>query len=175
MCNIINFVSLTLNLSAMYYTYIYPSFIGDICIVADESVLLSISFCDDIVVEDYETLPDSAVVVSAVAQLNGYFAGRLKTFDLPLADVCHGFVRDVWGQLVKIPYGTMTTYGVIAERLGRKGAARAVGSACRKNPFAIIVPCHRVGSVSKGAMSGYAGGLDRKLMLLEFEKMNSGS
>lgn len=175
MYNIINFVSLTLNLSAMYYTYIYPSFIGDICIVADESALLSVSFCDDMIVEDYETVPDSAVVVSAVAQLNGYFAGRLKAFDLPLANVGHGFVKDVWGQLVQIPYGTMTTYGVIAERLGRKGAARAVGSACRKNPFAIIVPCHRVGSVSKGAMSGYAGGLDRKVMLIEFEKMNSGS
>lgn len=159
----------------MYYTYIYPSFIGDICIVADESSLLSVSFCDDIVVEDYETLPDSSVVVSTVIQLNGYFAGRLKTFDLPLSNVGHGFIKDVWQQLVKIPYGTMETYGEIAEHLGHKGAARAVGSACRKNPFAIIVPCHRVASVSKGAMSGYAGGIDKKISLLEFEKMNIGS
>lgn len=156
----------------MYHTYIYPSYIGDICIVADESALLSVSFCDEMVVDDYETIPDSAIVVSAVAQLDGYFAGRLRTFDLPLAMGHEGFVRDVWEQLVKIPYGSMSTYGEIAKRIGCKGAARAVGNACGKNPFAIIVPCHRVGSVSRGAMSGYAGGLDRKIALLDFEKMN---
>lgn len=156
----------------MLYTYIYPSFVGDLCIVADDSHLLSISFANDYMSDDGEPVPDSPLMIEAVSQLNGYFAGRLKTFDLPLEFSASKFDVDVWKDLQRIPYGEVRTYGEIADDIKRKGAARAVGTACRMNPFAVVVPCHRVVSVSKGAMSGYAGGMDRKIALLEFERSN---
>lgn len=156
----------------MYYTYVYPSFIGDICLVADDNYLLSASFCVDMISDDYEPIPDSAVLKVTAEQLDGYFAGRLKYFDLPLSFDATDFEIKVWKELLSVPYGHMTTYGAIAGHLGKKGAARAVGTACARNPFVIIVPCHRVGSVSKGALSGYAGGIARKLALLDFERDN---
>lgn len=156
----------------MYYTYVYPSFIGDICLVADDDRLLSAYFCGEMMSDDYENVPDSEVLKSAVRQLDGYFSGELKKFDLPLLMEATDFELEVWKELTAIPYGKMVTYGEIAANIRRKGASRAVGTACRKNPFAIIVPCHRVGSVARGALSGYAGGIDIKLALLEFEKRN---
>lgn len=101
-------------------------------------------------------------------QLAAYFAGELSEFDLPLRLEGTDFQRSVWDQLVRIPYGETWSYGELAAKLGKPNASRAVGLANGKNPVGIIVPCHRVIGAS-GGMTGYGGGLDRKVRLLAFE------
>ncbi|GAA1596634.1 methylated-DNA--[protein]-cysteine S-methyltransferase [Streptomyces globosus] len=103
-----------------------------------------------------------------VRQLAAYFAGDLTRFDLPLRMEGTPFQRSVWDQLVQIPYGQTWSYGELAARLGKPNASRAVGLANGKNPIGIIVPCHRVIGAS-GGMTGYGGGLDRKVRLLRHE------
>ena len=108
--------------------------------------------------------------VGAVAQLEAYFARDLKEFDLPIDPVGTPFQQRVWEQLRLIGYGETTSYGEIARRMGMTPAAsRAVGLANGRNPIAIIVPCHRVLGAG-GKLVGYAGGLDRKQLLLELEQ-----
>ena len=103
------------------------------------------------------------------AQLDEYFAGERESFDFPLRLEGGGtFEREVWAALRAIPYGTTTTYGRIAEEIGRPGRARAVGAANGRNPIAIVVPCHRVIGAG-GKLTGYGGGLDNKQLLLELE------
>jgi len=104
-----------------------------------------------------------------IEQLAAYFAGDLKTFDLPLG--LHGtpFQRTVWAALREIPYGETVSYGELANHIGRPGAARAVGLANGKNPIGIVVPCHRVVGVG-GDLTGYGGGIERKQHLLTFER-----
>jgi methylated-DNA-[protein]-cysteine S-methyltransferase len=111
---------------------------------------------------------DDAPFEEAVAQLRAYFAGELTEFDLPLA--MHGteFQRRVWTGLREIPFGETISYGELAARVGSPGASRAVGLANGRNPIAIIVPCHRVIGAD-GSLTGYGGGLDRKVWLLEHE------
>jgi methylated-DNA-[protein]-cysteine S-methyltransferase len=111
---------------------------------------------------------DDAPFAHAVEQLRAYFAGELTEFDLPVA--MHGteFQRRVWAGLRDIPYGETISYGELAARVGRPGASRAVGLANGRNPIAIIVPCHRVIGAD-GSLTGYGGGLDRKVWLLEHE------
>ncbi|MFJ8822962.1 methylated-DNA--[protein]-cysteine S-methyltransferase [Streptomyces sp. NPDC102467] len=106
---------------------------------------------------------------AVIDQLEAYFRGELKEFDLPLA--LHGtpFQRSVWEQLRKIPYGETRTYGELAAALGNPAASRAVGLANGKNPVGVIVPCHRVIGAS-GGLTGYGGGLERKQRLLDFER-----
>lgn len=103
-------------------------------------------------------------------QLAEYFAGTRRAFDLPLAESAGTpFSREVRAALEKIPFGETRAYGEIAAELGRPRAARAVGAACRANPFQIVVPCHRVVG-GNDALTGYAGGLGAKLALLDFER-----
>jgi methylated-DNA-[protein]-cysteine S-methyltransferase len=102
-------------------------------------------------------------------QLEAYFAGELKEFDLPLSLAGTPFQRTVWAQLQKIPYGETRSYGELADALGNPKASRAVGLANGKNPVGIIVPCHRVVGAD-GSLTGYGGGLDRKQRLLDFER-----
>jgi methylated-DNA-[protein]-cysteine S-methyltransferase len=101
-------------------------------------------------------------------QLDLYFQGRLVEFDLPLAPEGTAFMKSVWRELRRIPFGRTISYGELARRLGRPGAARAVGAANRRNPLPICVPCHRVVG-SDGSLTGFAGGLDAKRRLLELE------
>ena len=98
-----------------------------------------------------------------------YFSGKLKAFDLPF-DLSSGtaFQQSVWREIIKIDFGKTNTYGVICQAISKPQAARAVGAATGRNPISIIIPCHRVVG-STGAMTGYAGGLDRKLALLALE------
>jgi methylated-DNA-[protein]-cysteine S-methyltransferase len=112
---------------------------------------------------------DDTKSAEAIEQLNAYFTGDLKEFDIPLAMAGTAFQRRVWTELQRIPYGETTTYGELAERLGQPTASRAVGLANGKNPISIIVPCHRVVGAS-GSLTGYGGGLPRKRYLLAFEK-----
>ena len=108
------------------------------------------------------------VLAAAARQLNEYFAGNRTTFDLRLAAEGSEFEQRVWGLLRAIPYGTTTSYGAIARRLGDAKLTRAVGAANGKNPIPIIVPCHRVVG-AKGELTGFGGGIDRKRWLLEHE------
>ncbi|MEU1671433.1 methylated-DNA--[protein]-cysteine S-methyltransferase [Streptomyces roseifaciens] len=113
--------------------------------------------------------PDPAAFARAREQLEEYFAGSRTAFDLPLALAGTGFQRTVWNALLEIPYGETVSYGLLAARIGRPSAARAVGLANGKNPVGIIVPCHRVVGAN-GALTGYGGGLPRKQRLLDFER-----
>jgi methylated-DNA-[protein]-cysteine S-methyltransferase len=108
------------------------------------------------------------VLGEAQRQLEEYFAGRRRTFDLPLAIEGTPFQREVWTALGRIPYGQTTSYAAIAADLGRPDAFRAVGAANGRNPFAIVLPCHRVIGAD-GSLTGYAGGLSAKRFLLDLE------
>jgi methylated-DNA-[protein]-cysteine S-methyltransferase len=115
--------------------------------------------------------PD-AILEEAARQLEAYFVRQLQDFDLPLAPRGTPFQRNVWQALQEIPYGTTTSYSVLAQRIGKPGAARAVGLANGSNPIAIIIPCHRVIGAS-GTLVGYGGGLPRKRWLLDLEAGSS--
>lgn len=109
------------------------------------------------------------ILKEAVKQLTAYFAGQTSGFDLPL-DLSAGspFQQAVWQALLAIPRGSTTSYGALCASIGRPSAVRAVGSAIGRNPLSIVVPCHRVIG-SSGSLTGYAGGLDRKIALLQLE------
>jgi methylated-DNA-[protein]-cysteine S-methyltransferase len=143
--------------------------VGVLCLVSDGEALTSVMF--DPADEPVGERDDEHVVLArAREQLEAYFAGDLKEFDLPLAAAGTPFQQRVWQALREIGYGETATYGEIARRLGLPpGASRAVGLANGRNPIAIVVPCHRVIG-SKGRLVGYAGGLDRKQRLLSLEK-----
>lgn len=104
----------------------------------------------------------------ATSQLREYFDGARSEFTFALAPVGTDWQRSVWRQLLAIPFGATTTYGAIAQALGRPSASRAVGASVGRNPIAIVIPCHRVVG-SNGALTGYAGGIDRKRWMLDLE------
>lgn len=104
----------------------------------------------------------------AVSELQEYFEKRRTVFTIPLAPEGTDFQQRVWKQLRNIPYGETRTYAQLADAIGNRAAIRAVGLANGRNPISIVVPCHRVIG-SDGSLTGYAGGLDRKKLLLELE------
>lgn len=112
--------------------------------------------------------PNDALLHTTALQLADYFAGTRKHFDVPLD--LHGtpFQRSVWHALLAIDCGDTSSYGAVARTVGKPNAVRAVGAAVGRNPVAVIVPCHRVMG-SDGSLTGYAGGLPRKVALLEIE------
>jgi methylated-DNA-[protein]-cysteine S-methyltransferase len=122
--------------------------------------------------EDDPDLPErpdqSPPLDEARRQLEAYFAGELREFDLPLAPEGSEFQLRVWEQLRAIPYGETISYGELARRVGDPAAARAVGLANGRNPLPVIVPCHRVIGAD-GSLTGFGGGLERKRRLLELE------
>jgi methylated-DNA-[protein]-cysteine S-methyltransferase len=106
----------------------------------------------------------------AERQLGEYFAGQRRDFDLPLANDGTEFQRKVWGELRRIPFGETASYADVARRLGYEPVvSRAVGAANGANPLPVVVPCHRVVG-SDGALTGYAGGVERKRILLALER-----
>jgi methylated-DNA-[protein]-cysteine S-methyltransferase len=105
----------------------------------------------------------------ALAQLQAYFAGRLRRFELSLAPQGTPFQHRVWDALLEIPYGETRSYGELARQIDAPGAARAVGLANGSNPIAIVIPCHRVIGAD-GRLTGYGGGLDVKRRLLALER-----
>lgn len=113
-------------------------------------------------------MAETKLISDAKKQLNEYFAGKRKAFDLPVALSGTDFQMSVWEKLSEIPYGETRTYKQVAEMIGSASSYRAVGSAAGKNPVPIIVPCHRV-IASGGSMSGYALGADAKKFLIELE------
>ena len=111
---------------------------------------------------------ETALLTEAKHQLSEYFFGKRREFDLPLEFSGTEFQKAVWGELIKIPYGKTKTYGEIAKAIGKPDAARAVGGACNKNRILIAVPCHRI--IGKnGNLTGFACGIDKKILLLSHE------
>lgn len=111
---------------------------------------------------------DDGALAPAREQLEQYFAGERRRFELELAPSGHDFEQRVWDALLEIPYGETASYGQIAARIGAPGGARAVGLANGRNPIAIVIPCHRVIGAD-GRLVGYGGGLERKRQLLDLE------
>jgi methylated-DNA-[protein]-cysteine S-methyltransferase len=153
---------------------VMPSPIGDLRIVARDGAIVAIEFSPFRGLADGRPIGDQAdddpLLRRAVEQLTAYFARDLKEFDLPLAPQGSAFQLKVWEQLVQIGWGETASYGEIAHRLGHTNAAsRAVGLANGRNPIPIVIPCHRVIGAN-GSLTGYAGGLDRKQLLLELEQ-----
>lgn len=112
---------------------------------------------------------EDEILTRARRQLDAYFAGRLDTFDVPLAPAGTGFQQKVWRALMSIGYGATWSYGRLAAAIGSPKASRAVGLANGRNPIAIIVPCHRVIGAD-GSLTGYGGGMRRKQHLLDLER-----
>ena len=117
---------------------------------------------------------DDAGLANVVEQLHAYFAGVLTDFEIPMDMRGTDFQRRVWAELCEIPYGETISYGELARRVGNPQASRAVGLANGRNPVAIVVPCHRVIGAD-GSLTGYGGGLSRKVWLLEHEAAHRGA
>jgi methylated-DNA-[protein]-cysteine S-methyltransferase len=146
--------------------------LGSLTLVASDKGLCGVWFEDQAHKPDLRHLPwgpSQHWLRLAKTQLTEYFAGTRSSFDLPL-DLANGsaFQQSVWRSLLQIPYGRYSTYGELAQHLGQAQAARAVGMAVGRNPLSIIVPCHRVVGAN-GTLTGYAGGLWRKMDLLQRE------
>jgi methylated-DNA-[protein]-cysteine S-methyltransferase len=155
------------------YTH-YDTPVGRLLLIADERGLRGL-FMEQhrrgpTRVDDFRA--DASPFDETRRQLDEYFAGRRRVFELPLAAEGTEFQRMVWRELSRIPYGETCSYGEIARRVGRPAASRAVGAANGRNPISIIVPCHRVIG-STGALTGYGGGESRKRWLLEHEATSS--
>ncbi|PJI94793.1 methylated-DNA--[protein]-cysteine S-methyltransferase [Luteimicrobium subarcticum] len=149
--------------------------VGPLTLVADDDALAGVFMTDqrhlpaDDRFGERVAASDEPVLAAAASELAEYFAGEREEFDVPLAPRGTDFQQRVWARLREIPAGATTTYGTIAADLGLPpGASRAVGAAVGRNPIGIVVPCHRVVGAS-GALTGYAGGLERKVWLLEHE------
>lgn len=139
--------------------------VGQLKIVSDGAGITAVRFTDAPLTGEK---PD-AISRLAKQQLQEYFQGQRRVFDIPLAPQGTPFQRQVWRSLCDIPYGETTCYQHIATAISNPRAVRAVGAANGKNPVAVIIPCHRV--IGKdGSLTGYAGGLERKSWLLALEQ-----
>lgn len=145
-----------------------PTPLGDLLLVAVDGALVRAGF-PPYGPPEGPARPDDPVLAEAHRQVGEHFAGARTEFDLPLAPPGTAFQRRVWDELRRIPYGTTTTYGALAVRLGDPKCVRAVGLANGRNPIALVVPCHRVIG-SDGKLRGYAGGIERKSRLLALEQ-----
>ena len=159
----------------MYYCY-HPTTIGDLLLAGDESALTMIGFPEGSMRRDPEAdwIYNEKPFAKAVRQLDEYFAGTRKDFDLELRLNGTEFQMRVLEELQKIPYGKTASYRDVAERIGRPKAVRAVGAANGRNPLPIVVPCHRVIGAG-GALTGFGGGLATKERLLRLEAEHSSS
>ena len=144
---------------------VYSSPLGPIKLQSNATHLLSVKFSDELI-----TSKTNALLQRCIKQFDEYFTGKRQSFDLPLAPPGTSFQQSVWRHLIQIDYGDTRSYSDIAAALGCEGAARAIGSANRANPIAIIIPCHRIIG-RNGSLTGYAGGIERKRALLALENL----
>lgn len=148
---------------------LYESPIGVLCIGEENGKITDIHLKREedrnLVIQDEQ---HSAILYEACTQLDEYFKGKRKQFDLPLGYAGTAFQQCVWRELQKIPYGVTRSYEDIAIAVGNPKAQRAIGQANNRNPIMIVVPCHRVIHKS-GDISGYACGIEAKRYLLELE------
>ncbi|ENU30852.1 hypothetical protein F991_01191 [Acinetobacter sp. CIP-A165] len=161
----------------MQLVYMYmDSPVGTLKLVAHDHALVAVMWDN----EDHKRVRLAALLentqhlmlLKAKQQLQQYFAGQRQQFDLPLDFQGTDFQQQVWQALLTIPYGETRSYKDIALQVGNEKAVRAVGAANGKNPISIIAPCHRVIG-SGGALVGFAGGLDKKQILLNLEQSKS--
>ena len=144
--------------------YYYSSPIGILEIICSPNTLYSLKIVDKFDVSNEETNFSKNIKI----QLDEYFLGKRKIFDININPQGTDFQKQVWNELLKIPYSTTKSYSEIAENIDNKKAQRAVGSACNKNPIMLIIPCHRVTSRS-GNLGGFAYGSNIKEQLLKIE------
>ena len=167
----------------MYYSTTYPSLLGLLTLASDGMNLVGLwvegqKYFGDPIKEAMAQRDDLPVFFAAKSWLDRYFAGeRPAVSALPLRPIGSEFRREVWNILCQIPYGEVTTYGFIAERMaakrGRKTmSSQAVGGAVGHNPISILIPCHRVVGTN-GNLTGYAGGIGKKIMLLHLEGVDT--
>lgn len=162
----------------MQYTSRYESPLGGIILAADEAGLTGLWFEGQkyfaLYLDKENEEKELPVFEQAKKWLDIYFSGKEPGFKLPLHFTGSAFQNEVWEILYQIPYGQTTTYGAIAKQLAKKRglarmSAQAVGGAVARNEISIIVPCHRVVG-GNGSLTGYAGGIDKKIALLKMEK-----
>jgi len=151
------------------YSQPYISPIGVLVLSCTEEGLIAITHSES--EKNNLTYSEShPILIQAANELDQYFAGERKVFDVPVKITGTEFQIKTWEALYAIPFGTVKTYGRIASEVGNKNASRAVGLACKKNPLLIVVPCHRViGANSK--LTGFNIGIDKKKVLLRHEKI----
>ena len=149
----------------------YRTPVGIAKITSEDDFITAISITDkeDIIIET----PEAGVLKMAIDQLDEYFAGKRKKFDLPIKQSGTDFQQQVWQQLLNIDYGTTISYAQLSNQMKSPLAIRAIAAANGKNSLWIVVPCHRVIG-SDGSLTGYAGGLWRKQWLLEHEATTLG-
>lgn len=152
-------------MSTPLYTSYYISPIGHILVAGTETYITTVLFCDQ-PGETSEELPK--VVKLCLKQLDEYFKGERREFELPLQPIGTAFQQKVWEQLSTIAYGKTVSYIDVARSISGEKAIRAIGAANGRNPICVVVPCHRVIG-SNGSLTGYAGGLWRKEWLLNHE------
>ena len=161
----------------MTYTQHYDSPLGGILLAADDVGLTGLWFDGQKYfargLSNERIEQETSVLAEAKRWLDIYFTGKEPDFTPPLHPIGSAFRRSVWDILLRIPYGQTTTYGEIARQLAEKQgrpriAAQAVGGAVGHNKISIIIPCHRVVGTN-GSLTGYAGGIDKKVKLLEWE------
>jgi methylated-DNA-[protein]-cysteine S-methyltransferase len=148
------------------YTRLITTPLGQMIASADEHAITSLEFGNTSVQNS-----DHPLLVQLEVELYEYFAGKLKTFTLPLNPHGTPFQKRVWETLCTISYGKTISYAQEAEQFGNAKAVRAVANANGRNPIAIVIPCHRV-IASGGGLGGYSGGVDKKEFLLQLEKKN---
>jgi methylated-DNA-[protein]-cysteine S-methyltransferase len=154
----------------MRFVY-HDSPVGPLRLAADDAALCVIEFpspCHAVPRDATWSAGENAILNEARAQLDGYFARRRRSFDLPLGPRGTCFQCTVWRALADIPYGATISYAQLATRVGKASAMRAVGAAIGRNPLPIVLPCHRVVG-SDGSLTGFGGGLPTKRFLLELE------
>lgn len=144
--------------------------VGDLLLVGDDSGLRQVNFGSGrrALRPHAAWHQDDAPLLEVMRQLDGYFRGDRREFDLALSPRGTDFQLKVWRALERIPYGATCSYGDIARQIDEPGAARAVGLANGQNPIPIIIPCHRVIGAN-GSLTGYGGGLQIKRQLLDLE------
>lgn len=157
----------------MTYAYkLMDSPVGQLKLVANGERLAAILWENDkpnrVRLQELVEANDCSVLIDAERQLNEYFAGTRREFDLPLSFQGTDFQKRVWAALLTIPFGQTRSYAEIAAQIGNIKAVRAVGAANGKNPISIVAPCHRVIGAS-GELTGFAGGLANKMLLLSLE------
>lgn len=141
--------------------------IGNLTITSNGFSITSILFPDKESIKITEN--SDRIILKCITQFSEYFEGKRVVFDLPLLPQGTEFQNRVWSEVLSIPFGETSTYGLISKQLGDSNLSRAVGMANGANPIPIIIPCHRVIG-NNGRLTGYAGGLDRKKWLLNHEQ-----
>ena len=164
----------------MFYKSSYKSIVGTITLISDENNIIGLWLegqKEVMLPENLIIYNDNDILKAGKKWLDDYFSGNQPSIDfLPLSPLGTPFQKDVWEMLKAIPYGKTTTYGEIAKVLAKKYgkekfSAQAVGGAVGKNQISIIIPCHRVVGTN-GNLTGYAGGIDKKITLLKHENVD---